>query len=289
MTSRNGRRGTRRPAARTTRPGRSRTSRRPALHEPGEERTPTPDRAARARSPRPSRDRLRRHARPRRRGPGPSSCASDSASSTSTSQPFAPCSTSSLRLPDAGRDERDAGRHRLEHRLRPALLPRRRRGRRRARGTPARARRGSSPSTCAVRDRRAARARGERSPRAGPVSRTWSSGTSARIRSSAATSTSGPLIELRLEPFAPADAVLLERADDERVSREPERRARGGAPLGVDEREVLEVDPDRDRVDALGLDAGREHELAHLGVRHLDRARTGPAPPQRLERASNSG
>ena len=54
------------------------------------------------------------------------------------------------------------------------------------------------------------------------------------------------LDQLRLEALAPADPVLLERPDDERVRGKPSAGTRGHAALGVDEREVLDVDPDRD-------------------------------------------
>src|SRR5207253_8418938 len=51
---------------------------------------------------------------------------------------------------------------------------------------------------------------------------------------------------------------------------QPERRPRGGAPLGRLRREVPQVDPDRDPEDLRGVDAARQNELVHLGVRDLD-------------------
>ena len=81
-----------------------------------------------------------------------------------------------------------------------------------------------------------------------------------------------PLDQLRLEPVAPADAVLLERADDEArrpgspssrrasarsaASRAPEAR-RGRSPIGI-------------RNTFSGAIAGAEHELLHRPDRDLD-------------------
>src|SRR5207253_2484442 len=75
---------------------------------------------------------------------------------------------------------------------------------------------------------------------------------------------------LRLGTRTPAHAVLVERPDDEGVAGQPERRPRGGASPGRLWREVPQVDPDRDPEDLRGVDAARQNELVHLGVRDLD-------------------
>src|SRR5207247_9481948 len=66
------------------------------------------------------------------------------------------------------------------------------------------------------------------------------------------------LDELRLEALAPADAVLLEGADDEAGRRQPERLARSRLRLGGYKREMLEGDPDRNPEDPFGSDARRQ-------------------------------
>ena len=163
--------------------------------------------AASARSPRTAHEpRPRSPRRPRRR----------------RASPFSPSSDELRRLPDARRDERHAGRHRLEHALRAALLARRDdvdvervvRPASPSRSGSSRARTRIAASLEPAPDVAAGRPGEEDDELGRPRPQT---------RSSAPTSTSGPLIELRLEPVAPADAVLLERADDERVARE--RRA----------------------------------------------------------------
>jgi hypothetical protein len=78
------------------------------------------------------------------------------------------------------------------------------------------------------------------------------------------------LDQLRLEALAPADTVLLERADDERVPGEPEARPCRGTALTRRDGKVLEVDSDRYEVDRARLDAGLQDEVAHLVVGHLD-------------------
>ena len=83
------------------------------------------------------------------------------------------------------------------------------------------------------------------------------------------------LDRLRLETVLEADAVLLERADDERVLRKPERRSRRPASLVVAEWEAVELDPDRDPVDARRRDAGRDDDLLHLAMRHLHAVEPG--------------
>ena len=158
------------------------------------------------------------------------------------------------RLPGTARDERDAGRHRLEHALRPALLPRGDdvRVERVVRGRRARRDREGAGGR---RARRAARAPAGRSRGPGPVSRTTRPAISRRARSSASTSTSGALDRLRLEAVPEADAVLLERADDERVRGEAQELAGRPPQLGVARREAVELDADRDAVHARRLDA----------------------------------
>src|SRR5512134_3685200 len=78
------------------------------------------------------------------------------------------------------------------------------------------------------------------------------------------------LDQLGLQALAPPDSVFLERADDELLRAEIERAPRRRAAIGVDLREVLEIDADRNAEDARGIDAGREHEVVHLGMRHLN-------------------
>src|SRR6185437_3613241 len=80
----------------------------------------------------------------------------------------------------------------------------------------------------------------------------------------------GALDLLGLESFPPADAVLLERADDESRLRQCELATRVGASLRIDERKVLDVDADRDPKDLGTIDAGLQHELFHLAVRDLN-------------------
>src|SRR5579872_3220600 len=54
----------------------------------------------------------------------------------------------------------------------------------------------------------------------------------------------GAFDQLRLEPFSPADAVLLERADGERGLWDAELRARGRTLPGGPQRERVQVDTD---------------------------------------------
>ena len=56
------------------------------------------------------------------------------------------------------------------------------------------------------------------------------------------------LDRLRLEALAESHAVLLERADDERLGRKPERGPCGATLPGAAERKAVELDPDRDPV-----------------------------------------
>ena len=94
----------------------------------------------------------------------------------------------------------------------------------------------------------------------------------------------GPFDQLRLEPFAPTDAVLLERADDERGERGDPSRVRAVEPRGVVPRaEHVDVDADRDAVHLLRRDPGRRHERLHLAVRHLDAVDLGVTRAHRLE------
>ena len=90
---------------------------------------------------------------------------------------------------------------------------------------------------------------------------------------------------LRLVAVAHPDPVLLERADDERVGIEAERRTGAGPPLGVAEREALELDPDRDPVDATHVDAGRDDEQLELAMGHLDAVEPVRVAGERPERA----
>ena len=80
----------------------------------------------------------------------------------------------------------------------------------------------------------------------------------------------GALDRLRLGPVPHPDAVLLERADDERVGVEAELGPGGVAPAGVGEREAVELDPDRDPVHPRRVDARGDDEQLHLAMRHLD-------------------
>ena len=84
-------------------------------------------------------------------------------------------------------------------------------------------------------------------------------------------------------PLAPADAVLLERAHDERGLREAERAPRPRDAVGRAQRERLDVDPDRDAVHLLRRHPGLEHELLHLPVRHLDAVDLLVPPAHRVE------
>ena len=79
----------------------------------------------------------------------------------------------------------------------------------------------------------------------------------------------GALDQLRLGAGAEPDAVLEERADDERGLRNGERRARGRAVVAVAKRKACEIDPDRDAKDLRGVHTGSDDELVHLRVRHL--------------------
>jgi hypothetical protein len=78
-----------------------------------------------------------------------------------------------------------------------------------------------------------------------------------------------PLDQLRLEPLAPADAVLLEGADDECRVRQPELPSSFRARRLVTPPEPRRVDADRDPEHLRGCDARPEHELLHRTVRHL--------------------
>ena len=171
-------------------------------------------------------------------------------------------------LPDARRDERNARGQRLEHTLRPSLLTGGdhvriegvvRRGQLAAtlrHGVPIR---DPAPLELAA-DVATGRPR-KKHVQLGDLRRDSFEGSNENVR---------PLHELRLESFAPADAVLLERADHEGVGRQVERRSRCVAVLRRDERELLDVDSDRDHVDCARLDARLEHDLSHLLVGHLD-------------------
>ncbi len=60
--------------------------------------------------------------------------------------------------------------------------------------------------------------------------------------------------------------------------------------VGVHEREVLEVDPDRDDVHCARLDARLENEVAHLSMRDLDPREALRRRAKRVTNAaSNSG
>ena len=91
-----------------------------------------------------------------------------------------------------------------------------------------------------------------------------------RMRRSAATSTSGPLISFGSRPSPqPTPSFWNEPTTNAPSGSSSAPRATVRA-LGVDEREVLDVDPDRDHVDRARIHPCLEHEVAHLGVRHLD-------------------
>ena len=88
---------------------------------------------------------------------------------------------------------------------------------------------------------------------------------------SASTSTSGPLIAFGSSPVAHPDAVLLERADDERVGFEAEaprgRRRRGSSSTSGKRSSSIPIGI---RCTRPAVDAGRDDEQLHLAMGHLD-------------------
>ena len=118
------------------------------------------------------------------------------------------------------------------------------------------------------------------------MSRTTSSAISRRARSSAATSTSGPLIDFGSSPSPQADAVLLERADDERVRGQAEALAGRAAQLGRRRGgKCSRSMPIGMRCTRAGSTPAEDDDLLHLPVRHLDAREPRVIAPQRLERA----
>ena len=97
------------------------------------------------------------------------------------------------------------------------------------------------------------------------------------------------MIAFGSSPGLHPDAVLLERADDERVGLEAERGPGGVAPGGVDEREAVELDPDRDPVHARRVDARGNDEELHLAMGHLDPVEAVGVPRERLVGAVELG
>ena len=89
------------------------------------------------------------------------------------------------------------------------------------------------------------------------------------------------LDELRLVAVPEADAVLEERADDERSRRNARTPRVRLHVLVASERKAREIDPDRDAEHLRRIDPGSEHELVHLGVRDLHPvdARRGASAP----------
>ena len=100
-----------------------------------------------------------------------------------------------------------------------------------------------------------------------------------------------PFYELRLEPLAPADAVLLERADDEGVGREVELLR--APPRAQPRRRRAGSARDRSRSGSRGprrRRPRRQDEVAHLGVGDLDprEAVRRAAAPRRPDRTPGS-
>ncbi len=210
-----------------------------------------------------------------------SSVASAAASSRGADPAVLTVANEVHRLPDRCRDQRDAARHRLEHRLRPSLLPRR----------------------DGVRVERVV----EPADLLGPLDEPVHIGDSAprQLRANVAARRAReknvqlrydrsqvcesrdedvrPLDQLRLVPLAEPDAVLLERADDERGLRERERPPRCATLLGRPRREPSRLDPDRDPVHLPAIDAGLEDDLLHLAVRNLDPGDLRVVAPEILE------
>ena len=137
--------------------------------------------------------------------------------------------------------------------LRPALLPRRRRGRRRARRTPARPR--ATPARrCACGDAEPFEP-GSDVAAGGPGEQDVELGHSLASRSTAARSTSGPLTSFGSRPSPHPTPSFWNEPDDERGGRQPSAarapRARRRRPRAGS----LDVDPDRDPVHPLAGDA----------------------------------
>ena len=199
-------------------------------------------------------------------------CAIASASSTSTTSPFTPSLDDLRRLPDPRRDERDAGRHRLEHALRAALLPRGDDVRRRARGTRARARRDRRASTCRYGIPSRSSSRADVAARRSRQQHVERRRPRPRRRSSAATSTSGPLTSFGSSPspqptpsFWNEPTTNASRGQAERRPRRRRgaRRRRAGSARGRSR--------SGSRAPRAGSTPAASDEVAHLGVRHLDR------------------
>ena len=92
------------------------------------------------------------------------------------------------------------------------------------------------------------------------------------------------LDRLRLEPVAEPRPVLDERPDDECIGGQVERSPGRLAARGVDEREGVDLDPDRDAVHPARGDSDGEHELLDLPVGDVDALEAGGVAPERLVR-----